>query len=412
MPQTPARPDRWQLPDGVDERLPRAAWRVERLRRAFVDTCASWGFEFVMPPLVEYLDSLLTGSGENMDLQTFKLIDQQNGRTLGIRADMTPQVARIDAHALAGPGPNRLFYTGTVLRALADGAGGDRGPQHFGAELFGHAGFESDVEVIRLMLASVQLGGLGPEALLLDLGHVGVYRALAADAALEPADESLVFEALQRGSVPDVRDRLAAAGATSDAASRLAALPTLRGDGSLLARARTVLAGASPAVAEALDTLERVLEAVQDSHPSVRVLIDLGELRGFRYHTGMLFAVHDARGAELANGGRYDRIGDAFGRARPATGFSGDLGHLADLSHDAAGGEGGERLPVHVGEPDAPGARAEIARLRVAGERVLCALPGADGERTRCDRELVRVGDAWQVRPIDPPSAASSSTIT
>lgn len=408
---TDPRTDRWQLPDGVDELLPDAAWRVERLRRDVVDRCRSWGFELVMPPLVEYLDSLLTGSGETMDLQTFKLVDQQNGRTLGVRADMTPQVARIDAHALRGDGPNRLCYTGTVLRARADGAGGSRSPQHFGAELFGHGGFESDVEIVRLMLETVTLGGLAPEHLLLDLGHVGVYRALAADAALGGDDEVRVFEALQRGSVPDVRARLDEAGATSAAAERLATLCTLRGDVSLIARARDALDGAGPEVADALDTLERVVAAVADSQPGVPVLIDLAELRGFRYHTGMLFAVHDVSGATLANGGRYDRVGEAFGRARAATGFSGDLKQLADRSREAGAGAGTSAAghAIHVPDPAAHGAWGEVQRLRRDGERVLCALSGDPRERERCDRELVRRGDAWTLRPLDPPSVPDLS---
>ena len=412
---TDPRTDRWQLPDGVDELLPEAAWRVERLRRDIVDCCRAWGFELVTTPLVEYLDSLLTGSGagERMNRQTFKLVDQQNGRTLGVRADMTPQVARIDAHAHRGDAPNRLCYTGTVLKARADGAGGNRSPQHFGAELFGHAGVESDVEIVRLMLECTSLGGLAPGTSLLDLGHVGVYRALAADAALAPADEARVFEALQRGSVPDLRSRLDAAGATNAAAERLAALSTLRGDGSLVARARDVLDGASPAVATALDELARVIEAVAETHPDTPVLVDLAELRGFRYHTGLLFAVLDERGATLANGGRYDRVGEAFGRARAATGFSGDLAQLADRSRGASSvssGVGGAfvtSFAVHVPDPSARGAWEEIRRLRSIGERVLCALPGEPDERARCDRELVRAGDAWTLRPLDPSSPST-----
>lgn len=422
---TDPRTDRWQLPDGVDELLPEAAWRVERLRRDIVDCCRAWGFELVMPPLVEYLDSLLTGSGagERMNRQTFKLVDQQNGRTLGVRADMTPQVARIDAHTWPSDAPNRLCYTGTVLKARADGVGGSRSPQHFGAELFGHAGVESDVEIIRLMLETVRLGGLDPGNLLLDLGHVGVYRALAADAALDPLDEGRVFEALQRGSVPDVAARLDAAGARTRAAERLQRLCALRGDASLIGRARDALDGAGPGVATALDELERVVRAVAETHPEVPVLVDLAELRGFRYHTGMLFAVHDGRGATLANGGRYDRVGEAFGRARAATGFSGDLKQLADRSaahgarstaaaddassdiDAAATGDPFATSPVvHVPDPGAPGVWDEVRRLRAAGERVLCALPGDADERARCDRELVRVGTGWALRPLAGPS--------
>ena len=392
------RTDRWQLPDGVDELLPEAAWRVELLRRAFIDRCRSWGFELVMPPLIEYVDSLLTGAGETMDLQTFKLVDQHSGRTLGVRADMTTQVARVDAHALASDAPNRLCYTGTVLRARADGAGGSRSPQQFGAELFGHAGVESDVEICRLMLEIVCLAGVPSDALVLDFGHVGVYRALAADAALAPDEEALVFEALGRGSLPDLEARLAVSSAGPEATRRLVALCELRGDESLLGRARALLDGAGPGVPEALDTLERLIAAVRETHPDIAVHVDLAELRGYSYHTGPLFAVH-GRGAQLARGGRYDRVGEAFGRARPATGFSGDLKRLADGGIETRAGDGGAIL---VPEPDAPGAWAEARRLRERGERVLFALPDASSGRVRCDRQLVRVDGRWTLHRLEP----------
>lgn len=408
---TDTRTDRWQLPDGVDELLPGAAWQIEQLRRDIVDCCRRWGFELVMPPLIEYIDSLLTGSGETMNLQTFKLVDQNNGRTLGVRADMTPQVARMDAHALRSESPNRLCFTGTVLRTRADRAGGSRAPQQFGAELYGHAGFESDVEIIRLMLESVHVGGIPPTRLLLDLGHVGVYRALAEDAKLAADDEQQVFEALQRGSGPDVRERLAAAGASSEATERLIALCSLRGDvgrdgdNSILDRARELLAGASAGVGEALDTLASVIAAVRATHPDVRMLVDLSELRGFRYHTGTLFAVYDDAGSELARGGRYDSIGEAFGHARPATGFSGELKMLLDrasaLNGRRADAMRNPELAIHVADAGADGVWPEVCRLRESGQQVLCALPGDSNERARCDRELVQEAGRWIVRPID-----------
>ena len=399
---TDSRPDRWQLPDGVDELLPETAWRVESLRRDFVDRCRAWGFELVMPPLIEYVESLLTGSGEMLDLQTFKLVDQHNGRTLGVRADMTPQVARIDAHALAGDGPNRLFYTGTVLRARADGVGGSRSPQQFGAELFGHGGLESDVEICRLMLETVDLAGVATETVLLDLGHVGVYRTLAADARLAAEDEAGVFEALQRGSAPDLHARLdALSGEVDDEAlGRLAALVTLRGDARVLERARETLEGASAGVGRAIDALERLVAALGATHPEVGVHVDLAELRGYAYHSGALFAVHDASGARLAHGGRYDAVGEAFGRARPATGFSGDLVQLAErgaAARPAAPTRGGA---IRVAEPDLVDAWRTVRALRANGERVLSVPPGNAAGAERCDRELVRGDEGWTVRPI------------
>ena len=388
-----SRTDRWQLPDGVDELLPDAAWRVETLRRAFVDGCRSWGFELVMPPLIEYVDNLLTGSGETLELQTFKLIDQHSGRTLGVRADMTTQVARIDAHALGGTALSRLCYTGTVLRTRADGAGGSRSPQQFGAELFGHAGVQSDVEICRLMLESVRLAGVPASRQVLDLGHVGVYRALLADVGLSAEAAAGVFEALQRGSVPDVEERLAAdaPGADPASAARLRHLCALRGDETLLARAREQLAGAGPDVSLALDELEELIRAVRETHPDVALHIDLAELRGYAYHTGALFALHDDGGTQLARGGRYDRIGESFGRARPATGFSGDLKQLADraaaLRPDAVAfgerGPAGALGDVRLVPRDASGGWAEIVRQRADGGRVIVELPDEEvaGER-------------------------------
>jgi len=420
------RPDRWQLPDGVHDLLPDEAWRIECLRRTVIDCCRTWGFELVMPPLIEYTDSLLTGSGEAMNLQTFKLVDQNNGRTLGVRADITPQVARLDAHALRSETPNRFCFSGTVLRTQADGAGGSRSPQQFGAELYGHAGHESDVEIIRLMLETLRVGGVPLSHQLLDLGHVGVYRALAKDCALSTSDEARVFEAMQRGSVPDVRERLVVAGVTAGPADRLVDLCSLRGqiigdacaDDSLIALARRRLAGASAGVEDALDELARIVAAVRVTHPDVRLLVDLAELRGFSYHTGTLFAVHDESGAELARGGRYDSVGEAFGHARPATGFSGELKRLLDsaagiaaagiaaagtaAASPAIAGVASKHAGclVHVADPFEPGGWREVCRLREAGVRVLCALSGRDDERPRCDRELIRSEDGWSIEPL------------
>ena len=420
---TDPRTDRWQLPDGVDELLPEAAWAVETLRRGFGDLCRSWGFELVMPPLVEFVDSLLVGSGETLDLQTFKLIDQHSGRTLGVRADMTPQVARIDAHSLSGEACARLFYTGTVLRARADGAGGSRAPQQFGAELFGHAGVESDIEICRLMLETVRLAGVPAAQQVLDLGHVGVYRALVAEAGLAPEAERRVFEALGRGSIPDLEERLAESAAVvavpagserapattaarAGAFERLRALSTLRGDESTIERARAVLVGAGEGVGTALDALARLVRAVRETHPEIALHVDLAELRGYAYHTGPLFAVHHRAGAQLARGGRYDHVGEAFGRARPASGFSGDLTGLADagLAHAVPSGWG-------PGEADAPGAVrvdgrhaaaawSEIRRLRAAGERVIVALPDTPPGALRCDRELLPEAGGWTLHPL------------
>jgi len=393
------RTDRWQLPDGVDELLPDAAWRVEHLRRSIMDCCYRWGFELVTPPLIEFVDSLLTGTGETMDLQTFKLVDQQNGRTLGVRADMTPQAARMDAHALKRDAPNRLFYTGTVLRARTDGHGGSRGPQQFGAELFGHAGFESDIEIIELMLETVMLAGMSVDQLVLDLGHVGVYRALKNELPLTPEKEAQLFAAMQRGSVPDVNVLLSDMSLQETTVQRIQALMSLRGDASIIETASEQLAGASDGVQTALETLRCVVKVVRASYPGLSLHIDLAELRGYRYHTGILFAVHDRNGNELARGGRYDDIGKAFGHARPATGFSGELKRLADrVDAKPLIRDGG--IFAAVSERDD---QSQVIReLRAAGERVVCALPDSkmDIRSASCERELVYDDGNWTVREI------------
>ncbi len=397
------RTERWLLPDGVNELMPLDAWRVESLRRQIMDSSYRWGYELVMPPLIEYLDSLLTGTGETLDLQTIKFIDQQNGRTLGVRADMTPQVARIDAHALRNDLPNRLFYTGSVLRARTDGAGGSRTPLQFGAELFGHAGPESDAEIIQLMLDNVLLSGLDISDVLLDVGHVGVFRGLMSQASLDQALQESLFQALLRGSCPEVDELLVSAGSPARTQRHFRDLSALRGESSaVLADARQRFADAGPAVAAALDNLQAVIDAVQFTHPALNVHIDLAELRGYRYHTGMLFALYDANGSELARGGRYDAIGESFGRARPATGFSGDLIQLALTPRPIEQGMTPAAQGIWVDDNASQELWTEIRRLRKSGERVVVALKDSamNASSCHCDRTLRLVNNQWVVEPL------------
>lgn len=404
------RANRWQLPDGVNELLPDNAWRVEFLRRRVMDNAYLWGYELVMPPMIEYLDSLLTGTGEKLDLQTFKLIDQHNGRSLGIRADMTPQVARMDAHALQSDLPNRLFYTGSVLRARSDSAGSSRSPLQFGAELFGHPGPESDAEIIRLMLDTMSLAGIDSRNLLLDVGHVGVYRALIADAGFDQELEKKLFAALLRGSQPEVTLLLQEAGSSQAADSaasqrlneQISALMQLSGESDrVLSKARKVFSDASDAITRALGNLQTVLDKIAASHPDVKVHIDLSELRGFAYHTGILFTLFDQEGLELARGGRYDAIGEAFGRARPATGFSGDLVSLALATQSGNMHTEEPANGVWVSSDIAEQALKLIAELRTSGERVVVALPGSSATlaSSSCNRELVQVDGTYRVEP-------------
>lgn len=400
---TDLRTDRWLLPDGVNELMPDDAWQVELMRRRIIDNCAQWGYEFVMPPLIEYLDSLLTGTGETLDLQTFKFVDQHNGRMLGIRADMTPQVARMDAHALSCDYPNRLFYTGSVLRTRTDGAGSSRTPIQFGAELFGHAGPESDIEIIRLMLDSVGLSRARIEDTLLDIGHVGVFRGLMNNAKLSSGTQELLFQALLRGSTPEVDQILESEESSPILCDQFRALSTLSGESEVVLKsARVLLAQGGSAVHEALDNLEAVVCGLKLTHPNLKIHVDLAELRGYRYHTGILFALYDAAGGELARGGRYDSIGESFGRARPATGFSGDLVNLALLGHQLNENVSSSGLGIWIDQPFTEELWSEVCRLRKSGERVVMGLGGSimDAHSCKCDRALIRHCGEWIVQPL------------
>ncbi|MHB0774511.1 ATP phosphoribosyltransferase regulatory subunit [Halomonas sp. WWR20] len=389
--------DRWLLPDGMDEVLPPQATRMEELRRALLDLYHCWGYDLVMPPPVEFLESLLTGTGTDLDLQTFKLTDQLTGRMMGASADVTPQVARMDAHSLRRQGPVRLCYCANVLRAKADKHQGGRSPVQVGVELFGHAGLEADLEILRLALSS--LSAAGAQEVHLALSHIGIYRALIESAAIDAERERALFEAIERKAYTEVERRVSEAVSDPALASMLAELPRLHGGLEVLAQARDVFAGAPAAVATALDQLDTLYQGVADEHPGVAMYFDLAEMRGYQYHTGMVFAAYvPGYGQALAKGGRYDDTGRAFGRARPATGFSMDLKLLASLA---------EREPPHEGiwapAVDAVELRATITRLRSAGERVVQSLPGqqAGPEAHRCSRRLVQVGTDWQVSPLE-----------
>ena len=387
--------ERWLLPEGIEEILPDEARRLERLRRRLLDQFGGWGYELVMPPLIEYLDALLTGTGRDLDLQTFKLTDQLTGRLMGVRADMTPQAARIDAHYLKRERPVRLCYAGSVLRTRPDVFAGSRELLQLGAEIFGHPGPESDIEVARLMLATLAAAGL--HDLHLGLGHVGVFRALAADARLPEALESDLFEALQRKARSRVESLLATSDAPADARTMLAALVDLNGGAETLNRARMLFQTAPRAVHEALANLERVANAV--AHLDLPVYFDLAELRGYRYYTGVVFSAFlSGQGQAVAQGGRYDGIGHAFGRARAATGFSTDLRRLLRLMPVDTSVSTGILAP-HDGSK---GLQEMIAKLRAAGERVVARLPGdASSAQTHgCDRELIEQGGQWTVKPI------------
>lgn len=385
---------KWLLPESLADILPAEARRIEELRRKLLDLYRVYGFELVMPPLVEYLDSLLTGHGHDLSLRTNKLVDQLSGRTLGVRADMTPQVARIDAHLLNREGVTRLCYCGSVLHARPMGLFSDRELLQIGAEIFGHAGVEADIQIIELALESVRLAGV--QAPRLDLNHPGVLRALiAADPALEDIAEE-VADLLATKDVPGLR---ALGSATKNlrpgSLDALMELASLYGGREVLERAREVLPKL-PDVAQALDDLERLAGFLSD----YEVSFDFAEVRaGYGYHSGIVFAIYaDGWRDTLVRGGRYDGVGKAFGRARPATGFSLDLRALSGGLEPAKPAKA-VRAPWGCN----PALAAALRELRDAGNIVVQVLPGQQQSLDEFvfDRELIQEGNEWKVRAID-----------
>lgn len=393
--------DRWLLPEGIEEVLPKEAKRLEQLRRTLLDCYECWGYDLVIPPFIEYLESLLTGTGNDLDLQTFKLTDQLTGRLMGIRADMTPQVARIDAHQLNQETPTRLCYIGTVLHTRTDGFAGSRSPLQVGAELYGHAGIESDVEVIMLMLETLSLSGM--KTPFIDLGHVGIYRELVKQAGLDKEQEATLFDCLQRKANTEIVAYLAEWKIDAKINTAISALTTLNGDESTLEKARAVLKTAGNGVLMALEELSDIASVLKQRVPDLKLNFDLAELRGYHYHTGTVFTAYvTGRGQAVAQGGRYDDIGEVFGRARPATGFSTDLKTLLSLSTQ----KNNQLAAIYAPAENDEQLQSEIAKLRQQGEKVISALPGQTGSAREmgCDRELVRDVSAakstWQIKDL------------
>ena len=387
---------RWLLPQGIEEVLPPEAERLEALRRELLQIYSSWGYELVMPPFIENLDSLLTGVGHDLDLQTFKVTDQLSGRMLGIRADMTPQVARIACRRVDRVAPVRLCYSGTVLHTRDDGLGGNRSPLQIGAELFGHSGFESDLEVLSLMLETLRAAGLAN--ICLDLGHVGIYRAVAARAGLDKEQEAAFFDLLQRKAIADIDALSGTWQVADDVADMLRQLSTLHGGSEVLVKAERALQVIGEEVEGALERLHQVAASVERRYPECTLHLDLAELRGYHYHTGLVFGAYvPGHGRALAQGGRYDSIGEVFGRSCPATGFTTDLKQVLALGAKANGGD--SRGAVYAPRSDDPALDAMVQSLREAGERVICELSGqaATPAELGCDRLLQMQGDTWAV---------------
>lgn len=387
--------NRWLLPDGIDEVLPGRAEQVEALRRQLLDLYRRWGYDLVIPPLVEFTDSLLSGTGADLDLMTFRITDQLSGRMLGVRADITPQAVRMDAHSLRREGPSRLCYAGTVLHTRPRRPLESRAPISIGVELFGEPSVAADIEVIQLFLAT--LGAVGTQSPWLDLGHVDILRGLVEQSDLTAAERIELFELVQRKANSEIEAFIGRAVSDAKLAEQLRVLPTLIGSSEVLARAEQLLTGAPPVVLAALAQLRTVVDRLAPS--GVNIHIDLSESPGFHYHTGLVFAAYlEGQGRAVGNGGRYDAIGAEFGRPRPATGFAFDLKVLAAAVELPAANP----LGVFVPAGDGPQRSAAIAELRAAGERVVDGFSGqwVDGDELRCDRRLVEQDGSWQIVPF------------
>ncbi len=382
----------WLLPEHIADVLPFEARRIEELRRILLDQARGYGYELVVPPLLEHLESLLSGTGRELDLKTFKLVDQLSGRTLGVRADTTAQVARIDAHLLNRESVTRLCYCGPVLHTLPSGLHGTREPLQLGAELYGHSGLEADLEVQELLIDCLTRAGL--KGLVVDLADARILRGVLDGEALSVEARDTLQQALADKDRPLVDELSAELSAPTRAA--LLALCDLYGGAEVLVRAREALP-AHPLVLAALEDLAWLSERLRAAYPEVTVGFDLADLPGYAYYSGIRFGVYGPKGIDaLARGGRYDDVGAAFGRRRPAVGFSLDLKSVVEfVDFD------GRRSAIRAPWGEGAGLREAIRGLRAAGESVVCVLPGHEHEVQEfdCDRELVAEQGQWVVRP-------------
>lgn len=386
------RAETWLLPDGIQDVLPKDAIRLEALRRRLLDLYQSWGYELVFPPLVEYLESLLTGSSHDLELMTCKITDQLTGRLMGVRADITPQVARLDAHCLPHEHTARYCYSGTILTTLPQGLSTSRAPIQIGAELYGCAGVAADIEIIRLMLTTLLQAGV-PQ-IHLDLGHVAVFRELAKAAQLSVEQESQLFDIYQRKSLPELQ----ALGSQLPQAEWFVALGRLSGGVQVIEQAQLAFANAPDKVKQALADIQTIVQALQGFADNVSISVDLSELRGYHYHTGLVFAAYTAHSAaEIAKGGRYDCIGEAFGRARPATGFSADLKTLVSFVEQVAA-----TRKIFAPAIDDNSLQIMMTQLRYQGHIVIQALTDdrSTAQQLGCTQQLVLRQQTWQVEDL------------
>ena len=383
----------WLLPEHIADVLPAQARHIEDLRRVLLDVARSYGCELVMPPMLEHIESLLSGTGRELDLKTFKLVDQLSGRTLGLRADSTPQVARIDAHLLNRQGVTRLCYCGPVLHTRPAGMHSTREPLQFGAEIYGHAGLEADLEVQDLALDCLR--GAGLDGAVVDLADARIVRGLLAPLDLARDAAAQVYAALAAKDAARLRELSAPFPAA--ARDSLLSLVSLYGGVEVLEAARRTLPD-TPTTRAALHDLQWLAAHARQAHPEVEVGFDLADLSGYAYYSGAHFSVYAAGSSDaVLRGGRYDEVGAVFGRNRPAVGFSLDIKELAALAP-------AKRLGAAIRAPwaETPALRAAVRRLREQGETVVCVLPGHDQEAQEfdCDRELVEEAGAWAVRKL------------
>ena len=390
---------RWLLPDGAQETLPPDALAVESLRHDILRLFHDWGYDLVMPAMIEYMDSLLTGTAHSLDTRTFALVDQLSGKQMGVRSDMTPQVARIDAHLLSDDARHhrvsRLCYCGHLLHAIGDGINSSRTPLQIGAEIFGSAAISADVEVASLMVETLHAVGL--VGMSLDIGHVGIFRGLVSNTALDDEQENRLFDMLQRKSIPDLQSYLQHLPLDDRQREQLYQLALLNGDESVIDAARKLYHDAADELFLTLDAMSSVVQLLRKKYPDTMIHCDLSELRGYSYHTGLVFAAFlPGQGREIARGGRYDDVGEVFGNARPATGFSADLLSLYQLSGASGSFEQGILVP-----DDSDEALAELVHeQRARGERVIVDLTGGNSSAAeqQCNRVAVLANGVWEIR--------------
>lgn len=391
----PSYKNRWLLPDGIQEVLPPDAAVIEQLRQQLLNLYSNWGYDLVMPAMIEFTDSLLTGTAHSLESKTFTLVDQITGRQMGLRSDMTPQVARIDAHQLASQGISRLCYCGHLIHAQADGLNPSRSPLQIGAEIFGNASIDADIEVVCLMLET--LHSIPLKDVSIDLGHVGLFRSLFEHSGLDRSLEQSLFDMLQRKSLPELKTFLQLQDLPDDKRQQFCHLALLNGGVEILGQARDVYKDSAAECRLALDHIEAVARGVQQRYPDVFIHCDLSELRGYEYHTGLVFAAFlPGQGREIARGGRYDDIGSVFGVARPATGFSTDLLNLYQLAEITSQSIQSILAPNN----DDADLQQLVKQLRKKGNRVITDLSNGElsPKQQACHQAIVFDDSHWVIK--------------